>query len=253
MFTMSAKEDSSSRRRSRPVTKPSVKTKMKRNKNAMFLSIFIVLMLVFSGIYVVFSSFGNDESVSYKNDPEYKAALAGTNYPVAVIESSMGAFAIELYNDKVPITAGNFINLAKSGYYDGLIFHRVIKDFMIQGGDPKGDGTGGHAYEYHEGLGNPNIEDTWMIPDEFHDDLSNVRGTISMANAGENTGSSQFFINVVDNLYLDFDNDPRYKHAVFGSVIYGMDVVDEISKVDTQSSNNKPKTDVVMNKVIIIE
>ncbi len=250
MFTMIAKEDSSSRRRSRPVTKPSAKTKMKRNKPAMFLAIFIVLMMLFSGLYVVFSSFGD---TSYKDDPAYKAALAGTNYTVAVIESNMGAFAIELYTDKVPITAGNFINLAKSGYYDGLIFHRVIPNFMIQGGDPKGDGTGGHAYEYHEGLGDPNDENTWMIPDEFHEDLSNVRGTISMANAGENTGSSQFFINVVDNLHLDFDNDPRYKHAVFGSVIYGMDVVDEISKVDRDSSNNKPKTDVVMNKVIIIE
>jgi len=228
-----------SRRRSRPVTK---KSKIKKNKPAMALAIIIVLMLIFSGVYVIFSSMAPSKKYN-------------TNYPVAVINTTMGTIAVELYTDKVPITAGNFIDLANSGYYNGITFHRVIEDFMIQGGDPKGDGTGGHAAEYHEGYGDPDNPDTWVIPDEFHEDLSNIRGTISMANKGAdtNTGGSQFFINVKDNNHLDFNNDERYKHAVFGKVIDGMDVADAISLVDTDPANNKPYTDVVINSITIIE
>ena len=147
----------------------------------------------------------------------------------------MGTIKVELYIDKVPITAGNFINLSNDGYYDDLIFHRVILDFMIQGGCPNGDGTGGPGYK---------------IPDEFHEDLSNIRGTISMANSGPNTGGSQFFINVVDNTYLDYDKEPlTSKHAVFGMVIDGMDIVDKISKV--QTIGNKPVDDVIINSITI--
>ncbi len=171
--------------------------------------------------------------------------------PIAIFDTSMGTFKVELFLDKAPITAQNFIDHATSGYYDGVIFHRVIKNFMIQGGDPKGDGTGGHAAHYHDGYGNPNNPDSWVIPDEFHEDLSNVRGTISMANRGPNTGGSQFFINVVDNTYLDYNKEPlTSKHAVFGKVIDGMDVVDAISLVDT-GSNNKPVTDVVIRRIVI--
>jgi cyclophilin family peptidyl-prolyl cis-trans isomerase len=174
--------------------------------------------------------------------------------PIAVIETSMGTIKIELYQDNAPITAGNFIDHANDGYYDGVIFHRVIPNFMIQGGDPNGDGTGGHAAEYHEGYGNSDDPDTWVIPDEFHEDLSNIRGTISMANRGPNTGGSQWFINVVDNTYLDYDKDPlTSKHAVFGMVIEGMDIADEISQVDTDVGTNKPEVDVVINSITIEE
>jgi len=174
--------------------------------------------------------------------------------PIAVMDTSMGTIVLEMYEDKVPITAGNFIDHAESGYYDGVIFHRVINDFMIQGGDPLGTGTGGHAAEYHEGYGNPDIPDTWVIPDEFHEDLSNIRGTISMANRGENTGGSQFFINVKDNSYLDYNKEPlANKHAVFGVVIEGMDIVDDIVSLDPDDtdSSNKPYDDVVINTIMI--
>jgi len=187
--------------------------------------------------------------------------------PIAVMDTSMGIIVLEMYEDKQPITAGNFIDHANSGYYDGVIFHRVINDFMIQSGDPLGLGSGGHAAKYHEGFGTQDNPDSWAIPDEFHDDLSNIRGTISMANSGPNTGGSQFFINVVDNVYLDHNKylnqetgeivyeevsypQDSSKHAVFGNVIIGMDVVDSISEVQT-SGSNKPTTDIVINTVVI--
>lgn len=171
--------------------------------------------------------------------------------PVAAFETSLGSFQVELFLDKAPTTVKNFIDHANNGYYDGVIFHRVMPGFMIQGGDPKGDGTGGHAAAYHEGYGDPADPATWVIPDEFHPDLSNVRGTISMANRGPNTGGSQFFINVDNNTYLDFDKEPpTSKHAVFGQVIQGMDVVDAISLVDT-GDDTKPEEDVVIFSITI--
>ena len=106
------------------------------------------------------------------------------------LKTNMGDIDIKMYDD-MPITAGNFVKLVKEGFYDGLTFHRVIADFMIQGGCPNGTGTGGPGY---------------TIKDEFVKGHSNKRGTISMANAGPNTGGSQFFINLVDNGYLDWDN-----------------------------------------------
>ncbi|MBW2964620.1 peptidylprolyl isomerase, partial [Candidatus Woesearchaeota archaeon] len=110
------------------------------------------------------------------------------------LETNMGNITIEMASD-MPITTGNFVKLVKQGYYDGIIFHRVIDGFMIQGGDPKGTGTGGPGY---------------TIKDEFTDHNRNNRGTISMANAGPNTGGSQFFINLVNKNFLDS------KHPVFG-------------------------------------
>ena len=148
----------------------------------------------------------------------------------AHIETTVGNFDIELYDSK-PITVENFVKLAKKGFYDGLIFHRVIPDFMVQGGDPKGNGTGGPGYN---------------IKDEFAAPQVNRRGTISMANAGPNTGGSQFFLNVVDNKYLD------KMHPVFGDIVEGMDVVDAICNVPT-THGDKPKTDIIMKKVTIIE
>lgn len=119
-----------------------------------------------------------------------------------ILHTNAGDIRLKMYDD-MPITAGNFIKLAKEGFYDGVIFHRVIEGFMIQGGDPTGTGCGGPGYE---------------IQDEFVKGHHNIRGTISMANTGRpNTGGSQFFINTADNRYLDWD-DARTpsKHPVFG-------------------------------------
>lgn len=166
--------------------------------------------------------------------------------PVAVLETNMGTIEIELYEDVMPITAGNFKQLVEEGYYDGIKFHRVIDGFMIQCGDPitKTDdvmryGTGGPGY---------------AIPDEHvaGENLTNVRGTISMANSGPNSGGSQFFINLVDNTNLDFDKQPlSSKHPVFGQVVAGMDVVDAIGSVDVNPGNNLPLEDVVITKATI--
>jgi peptidyl-prolyl cis-trans isomerase A (cyclophilin A) len=158
----------------------------------------------------------------------------------------MGTIVAEIYEDKVPITARNFIDLAYQGYYDGTIFHRVISEFMIQGGDPTGTGMGGHAAEYHEGYGDPNDPETWVIPDEFHPDLHHdFGGFLSMANSGADTGGSQFFITVNRTSWLDG------KHAIFGRVMMGIDVIDAISEVETDSSD-RPIKDVVINSITIV-
>ncbi|WP_214041087.1 peptidylprolyl isomerase [Methanoculleus sp.] len=155
-----------------------------------------------------------------------------------VLHTTMGDITIRLYDD-MPVTAGNLAKLAGSGFYDGTIFHRVIANFMIQGGDPTGTGTGGPGY---------------TITDEFVKGRSNVRGTIAMANTGRpNTGGSQFFINLVNNDFLDWDN-PRTPsaHPVFGEVASGMDVVDKIGKVKTDSSD-RPRVPVRIEKAEVLE
>lgn len=150
--------------------------------------------------------------------------------PVKVkLTTTKGDILIEL-DEKTPITAGNFKKLVESGFYDGIIFHRVIDGFMIQAGCPKGDGTGGPGYTIRDEFGKPN---------------KNNRGTLSMANAGPNTGGSQFFINLVNNNYLD------PKHPVFGKVIEGMNVVDEISKVK-RDRFDRPKEDITIVKAMIL-
>jgi len=162
----------------------------------------------------------------------------------AVLETNKGIIKIELFTDKAPVTTGNFIDLVEKGFYDGIKFHRVMNNFMIQGGDPltKDDskknawGTGGPGYE---------------IKDEFYEGSSNLRGTISMANHGSDTGGSQFFINLIDNTFLDYDKPPmQSKHPVFGKVIEGMDVVDAIGKVATEGSD-RPVDNVVIEKARI--
>ncbi len=148
----------------------------------------------------------------------------------ALLETNMGNIEIELFEKEMPVTAGNFRKLVEKGFYNGVIFHRVIKDFMIQGGDPTGTGMGGPGYS---------------IKDEFSKSNRNDRGTISMANAGPNTGGSQFFINLVNNNYLD------RKHPVFGKVVKGMDVVDKIGSTKTDAGD-RPVNKVVINKATII-
>ena len=160
----------------------------------------------------------------------------GTMRTHVTLETTQGTVELELYDDLVPNTAGNFKDLVEKGFYDGIIFHRVIPNFMIQGGDPEGRGTGGPGY---------------TIDDEFHTEARNKRGTLSMANAGPNTGGSQFFINVADNTFLDYDKEPlSSKHAVFGEVVSGMEIVDKISQVQ-RDSNDKPLEPVVIQKAYV--
>ena len=150
--------------------------------------------------------------------------------PTATFNTSMGSFRVELFTDLAPITTGNFIQLAKQGFYDGVIFHRVIDGFMIQGGCPDGRGTGGPGH---------------TIPDEFGEGLAHDSpGILSMANAGPNTGGSQFFITLVPTAWLDG------RHAIFGKVTNGMDVVTAIGSTET-NRGDRPVVDVVINGIVI--
>jgi peptidyl-prolyl cis-trans isomerase A (cyclophilin A) len=147
---------------------------------------------------------------------------------IATIETNHGTIRAELFDERAPKTAGNFIELAEKGFYDGVVFHRVIQGFMIQGGDPDGTGRGGPGY---------------TIEDEFHPELRHdAKGVLSMANAGPDTGGSQFFITLAATPWLDD------RHAVFGRVIEGMDVVEAIGDIDTDAAD-RPTEPVVMEKV----
>ena len=183
---------------------------------------------------------------------------------IAVMHTTMGDISIRLFPELAPKTVENFVTHAKNGYYEGIKFHRVIKDFMIQGGDPTGTGCGG--------------ESIWgrSFPDEFHPDLHNLRGALSMANAGPNTNGSQFFIvqaktvapqllaqmkqmpdsfppETVEN-YAAVGGTPHldYRHSVFGQVFDGMDVVDAIAAVKTNAMD-APLEDVKIISVDITE
>lgn len=149
---------------------------------------------------------------------------------IATMVTTKGTVKIELFEDKVPKTAKNFIDLVNKGFYDGLVFHRVIKDFMIQGGCPKGTGTGDPGYKF---------------ADEFHPTLRHTgAGFLSMANSGPNTNGSQFFITTVATPWLDG------KHAIFGKVIEGIDVISAIEQTPT-GPGDRPKTEVKIVKVTI--
>ncbi len=155
---------------------------------------------------------------------------------IAVFETSMGTIKIKLYND-MPITTGNFKKLVNEGFYDGLIFHRVLNNFMIQGGCPEGTGQGGPGYN---------------IDDEFVKGHSNTVGTIAMANTGQpNSGGSQFFINLVDNSYLDWDNErSQSAHPIFGEVTEGLDIVKKIGKAPVDRAD-KPQQQVTITKIYL--
>ena len=145
----------------------------------------------------------------------------------ATLHTNHGAIAIMLFDDDAPKTVENFLKLARDGFYDGVIFHRVIPDFMIQGGDPTGTGSGGPGYQFEDEFNNHKV----------------VRGALAMANAGRNTNGSQFFIVTTDATpWLDG------KHTVFGRVTDGMDVVDAISALETDS-RDRPAQDVVIERV----
>jgi len=187
-----------------------------RNKSLAVLFVFLICLPI--GVYAVWQMNGTADKGSSSSN-------------IVLLKTSMGDIKIELYDD-MPITTGNFKNLVEQGVYDGTIFHRVIDGFMIQGGDPTGTGRGDSSIP--------------AIPDEFTDHNRNDRGTIAMANAGPNTGSSQFFINLVDNDHL---ND---EHPVFGKVIEGIGIVDEIGKVETDA-NDRPLEDVEIIKAEFIK
>ncbi len=176
------------------------------------------------------------------NNPE----ITNTMNRTAVFTTNLGTIKLELFEDKMPITTGNFVKLAQEGYYNGTKFHRVISGFMIQGGDSNSKGTDSSTY----GTGGPG----YTIKDEFVADplLSNVRGTIAMANTGQpNSGGSQFFINTVDNTGLDFDKPPMSSsHPVFGRVIDGMDIVDKIGAVET-GARDLPVSPVIIESITI--
>jgi peptidyl-prolyl cis-trans isomerase-like 1 len=163
-----------------------------------------------------------------------KFKLEGNEMAVAVIKTNMGTIEIELFAKETPKTVENFAGLAGKGYYNGVIFHRVIDNFMIQGGDPTGTGRGGDSF--------------WggKFADEIVTSLKHDQpGILSMANAGPNTNGSQFFITLVATPWLDG------KHTIFGKVIAGMDVVSAIGKVATSKPGDKPLKDVVMESVTI--
>ena len=182
----------------------------------------------------------------------------------AIIKTNMGEIKLKLFPEFAPKAVENFKTHAENGYYDGLIFHRVIDNFMIQGGDPLGTGTGG--------------ESIWGVPfeDEFTGELHNLRGALSMANAGPNTNGSQFFIvqapevseDMLDQMrmadeslfptdcikaYEEIGGTPwlDFRHTVFGQVYEGMEVVDSIAKVPADYFSNKPKNDVIIETIII--
>ncbi len=162
--------------------------------------------------------------------PFAMALKDGSDYQ-AELTTSMGVIKIDLFEKDAPKTVNNFVSLAKDGFYDGLIFHRVITDFMIQGGDPMGLGMGGPGYKFE---------------DEFNAQKL-VKGSLAMANSGPNTNGSQFFIvTAAETPWLDG------KHTNFGMVTEGLDIVEAISKV-AKDSSDKPTTPVVIEKVVIIE
>lgn len=186
--------------------------------------------------------------------------LSKAQGPKAIIKTNLGTIEVQLFEKLATKTVKNFVELAKKGYYDGVTFHRVIPDFMIQGGDPTGTGRGGESIYGHP------------FEDEFSEQLFNFNGALSMANAGPNTNGSQFFIvsnervpaNMIDQMkmvgypqevidrYKENGGTPwlDHRHTVFGQVIKGMDVVQTISKVE-RDQMDKPKDNVVMEKVTI--
>lgn len=161
--------------------------------------------------------------------------MTDTQQVFAVIETNMGTMEVELFATATPKTVGNFIGLAEKGYYNGIIFHRVIDGFMIQGGDPTGTGRGGESIYGR------------TFEDEIVDTLRHTGpGILSMANAGPNTNGSQFFITLAPTTWLDG------KHTVFGRVTHGLEVVQSIGKVKTSKPFDRPVQDVVMKSVTII-
>ncbi|HFI0457890.1 TPA: peptidylprolyl isomerase [Streptococcus suis] len=198
--------------------------------------------------------------------PQLSSEIA-ENEAAVKIKTTEGDITIKLFPEQAPLTVENFLTHAKEGYYNGTIFHRVIKDFMIQGGDPLGNGTGGESIWAGKGT---TIDAGYGFKDEISAFLYNIRGSLSMANAGAGTNGSQFFINqnttdmsnqlssssYPEKIIEAYKNggNPNLdgKHTVFGQVIEGMDIVDKIASVETDSSD-KPKTDIKIEAIEILK
>ncbi len=177
----------------------------------------------------------HEKTIIKKQDPKVKELMnvSENEILVATINTNVGSFEVKLFANEVPKTVENFVGLITDGKYNGVIFHRVIAGFMLQGGDPTGTGRGGESY--------------WggKFEDEFNDSLKHSKpGMLSMANAGPNTNGSQFFVTLVPTPWLDG------KHAIFGEVISGMDVVEAIGKTKT-GMMDKPVEDIVMETVTV--
>ncbi|HFI0354290.1 TPA: peptidylprolyl isomerase [Streptococcus suis] len=198
--------------------------------------------------------------------PQLSSEIA-ENEAAVKIKTTQGDITIKLFPEQAPLTVENFLTHAKNGYYNGTIFHRVIKDFMIQGGDPLGNGTGGESIWAGKGT---TIDAGYGFKDEISAFLYNIRGSLSMANAGAGTNGSQFFINqnttdmssqlssssypgkIIEAYKNGGNPNLDGKHTVFGQVIEGMDIVDKIATVETDSSD-KPKTDVKIEAIEILK
>jgi len=195
--------------------------------------IFIVIILIILIVLIGYFFFRDKET----RQEEKEEVIESAEVMIATIKTNKGDIKIELFSEDAPKTVENFVKLAKEGFYDGTRFHRVINDFMVQGGDPLSKninlkpkwGTGGPGYTFE---------------DEIHKNNHNLPGTIAMANAGPDTNGSQFFINTVNNDYLDS------KHTVFGKVVEGISVVLAIQNMDTNSFD-QPVEDIIVETITI--
>jgi peptidyl-prolyl cis-trans isomerase A (cyclophilin A) len=210
------------------------------NKYHFILAIAVLFAVIGSGIYYSQNKTAGNTAMEKtsqtppKTEPIQQQAINNTkNMNTITLETSMGNIVFETYNNDAPKTVENFITLAKKGFYDGIIFHRVIDGFMIQGGDPTGTGTGGPGYSFADEL-NPNT-DSYKA--------GYKKGVVAMANAGPNTNGSQFFI-----MLEDYPLPNSY--SIFGKVVSGQETVDAIGKVKT-GANDKPVTPVVIKKVTV--
>jgi len=205
------------------------------NKNVLLVGVVVVVIAIVAGIYFLTQSGGtSDETLDeFTIQPCLANETTATvqENPIACVQTTMGTFEMLLYLDTAPITAQNFIDLAEDGFYDGLIFHRVVKDFVIPGGDPLGDGSGGPGH---------------TIPLETHPTLKHdAAGTLGMARSQDpGSAGSQWYVTLAETPQLDNG------YAVFGRVIVGLDVVQEIGNVEVDGSD-KPRKDIVMQKVTI--
>ena len=195
------------------------KEEKKKRQKKLQISLVALILLIIAGAFIY----------TWEPKPDMSETQTPSKNRIAVIDTNMGTMEFELYEDKVPITTSNFISLANQDFYDGVIFHRIIKGFMIQGGDQTGTGTGGSG---------KTIPDE-IVPELKHDSL----GLLSMANSGPNTGSSQFFITLAPAPHLDG------KHSIFGKLIKGEDVLMAIGSVEV-GDGDRPLTDVTMEITI---
>jgi len=196
------------------------------------LSVVLVGLVIWGGQYLFSSEKTNiiDENEKITNEDK-KNIIEDKNFYMITIETNYGPITFETYNSDAPNTVKNFVTLAESGFYNGLTFHRVIKGFMIQGGDPNGNGTGGPGYKFADELN----------PETPSYKAGYKKGVVAMANSGPNTNGSQFFI-----MHEDYPLPNSY--TIFGKVVSGQEIVDKIANVET-SANDKPASPVTMTKV----